>query len=118
MAITTLALRFFLELAGFVAFAIAATQLLGGPVAGFAVSLAVVVTWAVVVAPKARNPLTQEQRDDVGTAVLLLGAAALVAASLPLAGIGLAVLVILNAIALRVIGPGARDAFVTSTGRA
>jgi hypothetical protein len=118
MAIATLATRFFLELAGFAAFAIAATQLLGGPVAGAVVVVAVIVGWAVLVAPKARNPLTQAQRDDVGTAVLLLGAAALAAAGLPLAGVGLAALVILNAIALRVIGPGARDAFVASTGRA
>lgn len=118
MAIAILATRFFVELAGFVAFGVAASELAGGPVAGLMVAVAVVAVWAVLIAPKARNPLTQTQRDDVGTAVLLLGSAALIAADLPLAGIGLAVVVILNAIALRVIGPGARHAFVTSAGRA
>ena len=118
MAIATLTVRFLVELAGFAAFAVSATQLLGGPVAGLVASVAVIVAWAVVVAPKARNPLTQPQRDDIGTAILLLGSAALAVAGLPLAGVGLAVIVILNAIALRVIGPGARDAFVTSAGRA
>lgn len=118
MAIAILATRFFVELAGFVAFGAAASQLAGGPIAGIVAVVAVIAMWAVVVAPKARNPLSQPHRDDVGTAVLLLGSAALVAAGLPLAGIGLAVIVILNAIALRIIGPGARDAFVTSAGRA
>ncbi len=117
MAIAILAIRFFVELAGFVAFGVAASQLAGGPVAGIVASVAVIAVWAVLVAPKARNSLSQPQRDNIGTAVLLLGAAALVVANLALAGIGLAVIVILNAIALRVIGPGARDAFVTSTGR-
>ena len=118
MAIAMLANRFFLELAGFVAFGIAASQVAGGPVAGIAAAAAVIAVWAVVIAPKARNPLTQRQRDDIGTAVLVLGSAALALAGLPLAGIGLAAMVILNAIALRVIGPGARDALVTSVGRA
>ena len=118
MAIAILATRFFVELAGFVAFGVAASQLAGGPVAGIAAAVAVIAVWAVVVAPKARNPLSQPQRDDIGTAILVFGSLALALAGLPLAGIGLAVVVILNAIALRVIGPGARDAFVTSAGRA
>ena len=118
MAIAVIAIRFFVELAGFAAFAVAATQLAGGPVAGIAAAGAVIVVWALVVAPKARNQLTQSQRDDIGTVVLLIGSAALVAASQPLAGVGLATIVILDAIALRIIGPGARDAFATSAGRA
>ena len=118
MAIAILATRFFVEMAGFIAFGVAASRLAGGPVAGVVAAVAVVVAWAVLIAPKAPNPLTQPQRDDIGTAVLVLGAAALVAADVPLAGIGLAALVILNAIALRVIGPGARDAFAASAGRA
>ena len=60
-----------------------------------------IVVWAVVVAPKARNRLTQEQRDIVGTAILLLASAALAVAGQPVVGIGLAVVVMLNAVVLR-----------------
>ena len=115
MAIANLTIRFIVELAGIAAFGYWGLQVGGPALAAVAVAIAVVV-WGVVVAPKARNRLSQEQRDIVGTAILLLAAASLVLVGQPLAGVGLAVVVILNAIALRALGPGARDAFTTSAG--
>ena len=115
MAIANLTIRFIVELAGIAAFGYWGFQVGGLALAAVAVAIAVVV-WGVVVAPKARNRLSQEQRDVVGTAILLLAAASLVIVGQPLVGVGLAVVVILNAIALRAIGPAARDAFTTSAG--
>ena len=115
MAIANLTIRFIVELAGIAAFGYWGLQVGGPALAAVAVAIAVVV-WGVVVAPKARNRLSQGQRDMVGTAILLLAATSLVIVGQPLVGVGLAVVVILNAIALRAIGPGARDAFTTSAG--
>jgi hypothetical protein len=116
MAIANLTIRFLVELAGIAAFGYWGLQAGGPGLAVVAVAVAIAV-WAVVVAPKARNRLTQEQRDIVGTAILLLASAALIAAGQPVVGIGLAVVVMLNAIALRALGPGARDAFTASAAR-
>jgi hypothetical protein len=117
MAILVLAIAFLVELAGFTAFGVAAGQVVG-PIAGVVAAFGVIAVWALVVAPKARNPLTQPQRDRIGTAILLLASVALAVAGLPIAGTVLAVVVILEVVALRVIGPDARDAFATSVGHA
>ncbi|HEY4190771.1 MAG TPA: DUF2568 domain-containing protein [Candidatus Limnocylindrales bacterium] len=116
MAIANLTIRFIVELLGIAAFGYWALQA-GGPIAAVAAVAVAVVVWAVVVAPKARNPLTQPQRDIVGTSILLLASGALVAAGQPALGIALAVIVMLNAIVLRALGPGARDAFTAPAGR-
>ena len=116
MAIANLTIRFIVELVGIGAFGYWGLQV-GGPVLAIVAVAVAIVVWAVVVAPKARNRLTQEQRDIVGTAILLLASATLIAVGQPVVGIGLAVVVMLNAIALRVLGPGARDAFSASAGR-
>ena len=73
MAIANLTIRFIVELAGIAAFGYWGLQVGGPALAVVAVAIAIVV-WAVVVAPKARNRLSQEQRDIVGTAILLLAA--------------------------------------------
>ena len=117
MAILVLAVAFLVELAGFAAFGVAASRVLGEPLAGVVAAFAVIAVWSVVVAPKARNPLTQAQRDGIGTAILLLAAAALAYTGVTLAGVILVVVVILEVVALRALGPGARDAFVISATR-
>jgi len=117
MAIANLTIRFIVELIGIAAFGYWGLQVAGPLLAVAALAIAIVV-WAVVVAPKAGNRLSQAQRDVVGTAILLVASVALAAVGLSAAAVGLAVVVILNAIALRALGPGARDAFNAPAGRA
>lgn len=99
MVLANLAVRFVLELVGVGALGVAAYQvpLDGAARIGLAAgaSLAFVVVWAIVIAPKAKNPLTQPQRDAIGTGLLLLVAVALAATGQPLgaAVFGLVVLV-------------------------
>src|SRR5262249_54408500 len=104
MAILALALRFLLVLPGFVAFGVVAATATRQPLAGIAASIAVIVVWAVVVAPKARNPLRQPQRDVIGTSILVLAAVGLVLVGLPLAGIAFGVAVVANAAHLAALG--------------
>lgn len=118
MAIANLTLRFVLELAGILAFGYAGAVLSGSPIVGILAVAAAVVVWALVAAPKARNPLSQAQRDVVGTAILLLGSVALVVAGQVLAGLVLGVAILANAAILLALGPGARDAFGVPSGRA
>ena len=95
MAIANLTIRFLVELAGIAAFGYWGLQAGGPGLAVVAVAVTIAV-WAIVVAPKARNRLTQAQRDIVGTAILLFASAALIAAGQPVVGIGLAVIVMLK----------------------
>ena len=118
MAIANLTLRFLVELAGIAAFGYWALQATSNPLVAIAAMAVVAVVWGIVVAPKARNRLSQSRRDVIGTAILLLASVALAVAGQPLAAIVLAVVVMLNAIALRALGPDARDAFAASPGRA
>jgi Protein of unknown function (DUF2568) len=118
MAIANLTIRFLVELAGIAAFGYWGLQATSSPLVAIAAMALAAVAWGLVVAPKARNRLAQSQRDIVGTAILLVASGALAAAGQPLAGIALALVVILNAVALRALGPAARDAFAASPGRA
>jgi len=100
MVIANLALRFIVELIGVGALGYAAYQ---APLDGItriavtvAAPLALVVAWAIVVAPKARNALTQPQRDAIGTGLLVLVAAALVGAGQPTAGLVFGAVVVVN----------------------
>ena len=121
MAILNLTLRFLLELAGIAAFGIWGLSATGDPRLNLVVAViavaAVIGVWALVVAPKARNGLSQSQKDVIGTGILVLGAVALIAAGQPVAGVALGALVLANAAMLAVLGPGARDAFGPSAGR-
>lgn|SRR5512143_2885896 len=87
MVLANLAVRFIVELIGVGALGFAAYQApLEGPARiGLSVGapLALVVVWAIVVAPKAANALSQPQRDAIGTGLLVLVAVALAAAGQP-----------------------------------
>ena len=102
MAILVLAVAFLVELAGFAAFGVAAARVLGGPLAGVVAAFAgACAVWSVVVAPRARNPLTQPQRDGIGTAILLLAGAALAFVGLdPGRRPSLSIVVIVDGVAL------------------
>jgi hypothetical protein len=116
MTVLALALRFVLELAGFVAFGVVAATATGQPLTGVAASIAVIAVWAVVAAPKARKPLRQPERDAIGTAILLVAAVALVVVGQPVAGLVFGAAVLANAAHLGAIGPAGRDAFMARTG--
>jgi Protein of unknown function (DUF2568) len=111
MAIVAITVRFLVELAGVGAFAYWGLQ---APIDGWArIALAIgaglvfAVFWGRVVAPRATNRLTQQQRDVVGTAVLLLAAGALAIAGQPVLALAFAAIVVVDWLALVVLGPEA-----------
>jgi Protein of unknown function (DUF2568) len=111
MAIAAITVRFLVEVAGVGAFAYWGLQ---APIDGWAgiasaigAGLVFVVFWGRVVAPRATNGLTQPQRDVVGTAMLLLGAGALAIAGQPMLALVFAVVVVVDWLALVVLGPEA-----------
>ena len=115
MALANLALRFHLELGGLAGAGYAAYQLAGTGAGSFrwlaaaAAGAAIVVLWALVVAPRTANGLSQPQKDLIGTFLLLLVAAALaLAGQLPVA-IGFGLIVVANAILLVVFGDAANQ---------
>ena len=116
MAIANLTLRFILELAGIAAFGIWGLAV-SGPVVATVAVVAAILVWALVVAPRTRNGLSQPQKDVVGTAILLLAAVALVAAGNPVAGVVFGVVVVINGAVLAALGPGARNAFGPTVAR-
>ena len=117
MAIANLTLRFILELAGIAAFGIWGLAVSSNPIVAIGAVAAAIVVWALVVAPKTRNGLSQSQKDVVGTAILLVAAVALVAAGNAVAGVVFGVVVVVNAAVLAALGPGARDAFGPTVAR-
>jgi hypothetical protein len=114
MATLNIGIRFLAELAGFVAigyvgFMVAAP----GPVrviAGIGAGLALVALWAFVVAPTARNGLTQPQKDVIGTAILLVVAGALAMTGQPTLAVVFAAIVVLNA-SLLFVFPDPRESY-------
>lgn len=108
-AMLTLATRFFLELAGVVALGYAAFELAAGTPLGLVVavsaSLAFVTVWAVVAAPKARNPLSPAVRSVIGTLMLLGVAASLAWAGLPAIALVFAAAVVINQVMLVALDP-------------
>ncbi|MFL5670586.1 MAG: DUF2568 domain-containing protein [Chloroflexota bacterium] len=114
MAIANLLLRFLLELG-----AIAAASWSGytltpgaGPVrwliaAGAA--LAVILVWAVVVAPTRRNGLSAIQKERIGTAIMLTTGASLALSGEASLAIIFGALILLNAALLVVLGRDALD---------
>jgi hypothetical protein len=117
MAVANLALRFLVELGGFAAIGYSAYHAVGAGagalrwLAGAGAALAIIILWAMVVAPKTQNGLSQPQKDVIGTVILLASAGALAwAGQVPLA-IGFVVVVIVNAVLLFVFGADARDQF-------
>jgi hypothetical protein len=112
MAVANLTLRFVTELAGIAAIGYAGFQV-AGPLplraaAGIGAVIALVVTWAFIVAPNTANGLTQAQKDLIGSGLLLLAAVTLAAASQPRLAIAFAIIVIGNTALLFVFGQDAR----------
>jgi hypothetical protein len=100
MAIGNLALRFVLELVGVGALAYWGSQ---QPLPGFArlalalaAPAALIVVWALVVAPKTANGLNQVQKDAIGTVLLLAAAGVLALAGHPSAASAFAAVVVVN----------------------
>ena len=93
-----MATRFLAELAGVAALAWLGATAPGGTAGrtalGVLAPLALVVTWALVVAPKARNPLPPLARELIGGALLVLVAGLLAVAGRPAWGIVLGGVVI------------------------
>ncbi len=100
MATINLGIRFLLELAGVVAVAAwglhASPEPLVAALLGAGAAAALIVAWALIVAPNARNRLPQPRRDLVGTGLLLVAAAALSVAGQPALGLVFAALVVVN----------------------
>ncbi|HEX5148643.1 MAG TPA: YrdB family protein [Candidatus Limnocylindrales bacterium] len=118
MATANLALRFVVELVGVGALAYSSFQASSDGVIRTALAigapLALIVVWALVVAPNATNALTQPQRDVVGTALLVLVALAMAATGQPAAAIVFGAVVVLNWALLIVFGPDAAAALIRS----
>jgi hypothetical protein len=95
-----LAIRFLVELAGVAALAFVGATAPSDPVLrvvlGISAPLALVVIWALAVAPKADNPLPLRARELIGTGLLVLVAAALVVTGQPGWGIALAGVVLVD----------------------
>ena len=115
-ATVNLGARFVLELAGVAALAHAGFQSTAGPVrwlAAVAAPAALIVLWALVVAPKAANPIPLPAREVIGTVALLASAAALTASGQPKPALTLAVLVVANNVLLLVLPESAHVAEAT-----
>lgn len=107
IAALNLAARFALELIGVAALAYAGFQSTTSPLRWlFAVAApaAMIAFWALVVAPRAVNPIPPAGREVLGTITLLACAAALAATGRPRLGIALGVLAVLNNVLLLALG--------------
>jgi hypothetical protein len=111
MATANAAFRFIVELVGVGALGYWGWGVAGDGIARIALAvgapLALIVVWAIVVAPNATNPLAQPQRDVIGTALLLTTALALAAAGQPIAAVVLGAAVVANWALLVILGSGA-----------
>jgi Protein of unknown function (DUF2568) len=111
MTLGALAVRFLVEVIGIGAVAYWGFQSVDNTVGrillGFGAALAMIVVWALVVAPKATNPLTQTRRDLIGTGLLLIAASALAMAGQPAIALGFATVVVIDWLIIMAIGPEA-----------
>lgn len=101
------AFRFLLELAGIAALALWGWEV-GSPgplrfVFAVVAPLALIVIWALLVAPKANSPLDPSVRVIVGSGLLLLAAGVLWLAGQPAAALLFAVLIVANTVAWAVL---------------
>ena len=114
-----LAIRFIVELLGVVAVAYWGWQTgpegIGRIVLAVGAAVALIIVWALVVAPNADNRLSQQVRDVIGTILLLVAAVGLAAAGQPQLAVIFAAVVIIDWLATVVIGPDALEAFRSST---
>ncbi len=111
MAMTTLVVRFLVELIGIAAVGYWGLQTsaegFARVVLAVAASSALIVVWSVVVAPKATNGLSQPQRDVIGTALLLAAAGALAVAGQPTLALAFATVVVIDWSVMVWLGPAA-----------
>ena len=75
-----------------------------------AATVALIVVWGFVVAPKAANPLSQQVCDIIGTVLLLVAAAGLAVAGQPQLALVFAAVMVSDWLALVVTGPDASQA--------
>ena len=108
MLVINLAGRFLLELTAIAAVGFWGYQVVGPPPARIVVAIGAAATlitfWALVVAPKADNTIPADGRILIGSAVLLLAAAALAIAGQATLGIAFAMAVVVNTVLLFVLG--------------
>lgn len=120
MATVNLGLRFLVELAGVVAVAAWGLHVspdpLVGALLGAGAAAALIVAWALIVAPNARNRLPQPRRDLIGTGLLLVAAAVLAVAVHPALALVFAAVVVINQVLL-ILFPADPRAFLAA-GRA
>jgi len=119
MGMAALAIRFIVELLGIVAVAYWGWQTgpegIGRILLAVGAAVALIVVWAFVVAPNAENPLNQQVRDIIGTVLLLVAAGGLAAAGQPRLAIVFAAFIVIDWLAMVVIGPDASQALRSST---
>ena len=114
MGIAAMTIRFIVELLGVAAVAFWGWQTgpegIGRMALAIGAALALIGVWAFIVAPKADNPLAQPVRDMIGTGLLLAAAAALAAAGQPGIAAAFASVVVIDQLAMIVLGPTTVDA--------
>lgn len=119
VGVAALAIRFIVELLGIAAVAYWGWQVgfdgIGQIVLAAGAAGALIVFWAFVVAPKADNRLSQQGRDMVGTILLLVAAAGLASAGQPRLAIVFAAVIVIDWLAIVVIGHDAVQALRPST---
>lgn len=106
MAQLNLGMRFLLELVAIVAVGYSGYQAGSGVtrwILAIGAPIALIVIWAFVVAPGATNPIPQDLRILLGSAILLLAAGLLYAAGPAVPAVAFAALVILNTALLFVL---------------
>lgn len=119
VGVAALAIRFIVELLGIAAVAYWGWQVgfdgIGQIVLAAGAAGALIVFWAFVVAPKADNRLSHQGRDMVGTILLLVAAAGLASAGQPRLAIVFAAVIVIDWLAIVVIGHDAVQALRPST---
>jgi hypothetical protein len=120
MAIAALAIRFVVELVGVGALANVGWQTgsegIGRIALALAAPLALIIVWAIIVAPNADNPLGQPARDVIGTLLLVGIAGALATVGEPRLAAIFAAVVVIDWVAMAVLRPPEIEAFVSSSG--
>ncbi|HET9083281.1 MAG TPA: YrdB family protein [Candidatus Limnocylindrales bacterium] len=114
MGIAALTMRFVVELLGIAAVAYWGWQSgpdgIGRVLLAVGGAVALIVVWGFVVAPKADNPLSQQVRDIIGTVLLLVAAGGLAAVGEPTLAMVFAAVIVIDWVAMVVIGPDASQA--------
>ena len=113
MGLAVLAVRFIVELIGVGAVAYWGWQSgldgIGRIAIAVGAAIAFIAVWALVIAPKADNALSQPVRDLIGTALLLVAAGGF-AAGEPRLAVLFAAVVVIDWLAMVVLGPSALEA--------